>query len=226
MFKSPAPSNKKLAFTNGPKSPIWAEKPNITGSNAKNGTSSFETWMISPVCSRLHEHIHMLNGASQKERIFLQSPMQYRMLWSTCSPAVDHSRTLYSGSTAQNTSAGSKDYSGTLMNSEEPVSNMKRGGMIGDESPVVMRRFMDSENGITCCGSSVNKIHEKASESSEFKSYQPVQNSNLKKMHDYLPCNFDHVTFHLDSAEPIPNERLIEQYSVALNKKGSFVTPT
>jgi len=38
-------------------------------------SASTEKWTISPVCSRLKEHIIMMNGNSFKERLFLQSPM-------------------------------------------------------------------------------------------------------------------------------------------------------
>lgn len=99
-FKSPAPSNKKA--NQPPKSPL------LMGSYAMQGIcSSSEKWTVSPVCSRLREHILMLNNNSYKERIFLQSPMTTHLQWPLSSPAVDPYKTLNLPSTAQNTSIGS-----------------------------------------------------------------------------------------------------------------------
>lgn len=62
VFKSPAPSNKKYLINN--KSPMVSNLSKINGSNNKSGSNGVENWMISPVCSRLKDHIYMLNGIS------------------------------------------------------------------------------------------------------------------------------------------------------------------
>jgi hypothetical protein len=45
----------------------------------QQGIPSSDKWAVSPVCSRLKEHITMLGGygaaGNGKERLFLQSPM-------------------------------------------------------------------------------------------------------------------------------------------------------
>lgn len=86
----------------------------VTGSNQKHITNSSESWMISPVCSRLREHIYMLNGNAQKERLFLHSPMTNQMAWPIASPAINTTyRGLALGSTAPNTSTCQKDIATT-----------------------------------------------------------------------------------------------------------------
>jgi hypothetical protein len=128
-----------------------------------------ENWMISPVCSRLREHIYMLNGMSQKERLFLQSPMPNQVAWPLVSPAFEHHKAHYLGSTAPNTSTGSKYLT---IGTQDGLSDIKGvHGMM--ESPYVIRRFTDGEHGMI--GATSIKIHEK----SEFKSYYRT-NSNLK----------------------------------------------
>ena len=102
VFKSPpAPSNKKSMFgiyagTNGNpsfKSPMVNNQAKLgnCGSNSKgngvgpssnNATSYAETnsWFISPVCSKLRDHIFMVNGG-QKDMLFLHhSPMTAALL--------------------------------------------------------------------------------------------------------------------------------------------------
>lgn len=71
-FKSPAPSNKKALHST--KSPLLTTQAKIANMQAQ-GVASAEKWAVSPVCSRLRDHIIMLNGNSNKERLFLQSPM-------------------------------------------------------------------------------------------------------------------------------------------------------
>lgn len=88
-FKSPAPSNKKCLNVNNNRSPFNNTQGRINFSNSKLNTSNIENWMISPVCSRLREHIQMLNGNSQKERLFLNSPMTNQMAWPIASPAIN-----------------------------------------------------------------------------------------------------------------------------------------
>lgn len=49
------------------------------------------------MCSRLKEHVAMLNGNSYKERLFLQSPMTQNNfgVWPYVSPAFDYYRSTY-----------------------------------------------------------------------------------------------------------------------------------
>lgn len=62
------------------------------GSNTKAGMAvSQEKWMISPVCSRLKDHISMMDGNQHKERLFLLSPMPNQYGWPIASPAFDSS---------------------------------------------------------------------------------------------------------------------------------------
>lgn len=62
-FKSPAPSNKKYMQNYVNKSPLMTTHSRVNGSNQKlYSQANNESWMISPVCSRLREHIYMLNG--------------------------------------------------------------------------------------------------------------------------------------------------------------------
>ena len=57
-FKSPAPSNKKC--NQFAKSPIGTTQMRLYGFQM-NGMPSNEKWTVSPVCSRLREHITMMN---------------------------------------------------------------------------------------------------------------------------------------------------------------------
>ena len=99
--------------------------------------------MISPVCSRLREHIYMLNGNSQKERLFLHSPMTNQMIWPIASPAINtNNRGLNLCSTAPNTSTCQKY---VTSHTQEIMSEMKAGNAI--DSPLVIRKFMDHDNG-------------------------------------------------------------------------------
>lgn len=104
--------------------------------------SSNEKWNVSPVCSRLREHISLLNGNSFKERIFLQSPMTNNLGWPMVSPALDPYRSYNLPSTAQNTSNQSYkqfSYCGGEGSSE--------GRMIRSfgESPCLSRKYMDQD---------------------------------------------------------------------------------
>ena len=143
VFKSPAPSSKK--YLNMQKSPMLTNNFNGVASSNKKGTSQaggLETWMISPVCSRLREHIQMLNGFSQKERLFLQSPMHTP--WPLASPALDTQRTsLYLSSTAPNASTACSNKYLNLGTTSDCFSDIKALPM---ESPFMIRRFMESEH--------------------------------------------------------------------------------
>ena len=100
-----------------------------------------ENWMISPVCSRLREHIYMLNGNSQKERLFLHSPITNPMAWPIASPAINTtSRAIAHGSTAPNTSTCQKYVASAT---QEGMSDVKAGD--GMDSPLAVRRFIDNE---------------------------------------------------------------------------------
>jgi hypothetical protein len=98
--------------------------------------------MISPVCSRLREHIYMLNGNSQKERLFLHSPMTNNIGWPIASPAINNgSRALNQGSTAPNTSTCQKY---VTSHTQEGHSDAKMGD--GMDSPLAVRRFIDHDS--------------------------------------------------------------------------------
>ena len=63
VFKSPAPSNRKLA--NIGKSPmVGSTQYHLNVSNSKNHNQLNDNWTISPVCTRLREHITIFNGIS------------------------------------------------------------------------------------------------------------------------------------------------------------------
>jgi hypothetical protein len=89
VFRSPAPSNKKqsqiarspMVTTQMKMSSFQQQMPGIMASSEK--------WTVSPVCSRLREHITLLNGTQAKEqRLFLlQSPMVGN--WPAHSPSQD-----------------------------------------------------------------------------------------------------------------------------------------
>lgn len=91
-FKSPAPSNKKYLSIHNNKSPAVTNHGKNSLSNSKHQQNQNESWMISPVCSRLREHIQMMNGYAQKERLFLHSPMTNSMAWPLASPAINSMR--------------------------------------------------------------------------------------------------------------------------------------
>lgn len=137
-FKSPAPSHKKRNLV--PKSPMVTTSMRMSSYHIQAVTSSTEKWAVSPVCSRLRDHITMLNGNSSKERLFLQSPMTNNYCWPLASPALDPYRTLNLASTAYNTSQSSKYMT---YGTHESYSDMKSVQGVG-ESPMI-RRFMDQD---------------------------------------------------------------------------------
>lgn len=93
------------------------------------------------------------------------------MAWPIASPAIDHQRAIYLGSTAPNTSTCQKYMT---VGSSDGFSDIK-GVHMRIDSPYAIRRFMDSEHAVS---GATNKIHEK----SEFKSYFPISNSNWNNM--------------------------------------------
>ena len=78
------------------------------GTFALKGMPQTDKWTVSPVCSRLRDHITMMSGNSFKDRLFLQSPMTNKLNWGLTSPQIDPYRYTHMGSTAHNTSANSK----------------------------------------------------------------------------------------------------------------------
>jgi hypothetical protein len=129
-------------------------------------TSSTEKWTVSPVCSRLRDHITMLNGNSNKERLFLQSPMTNSYYWPLASPAVDPYRSLNLASTAHNTTTQSSKYM-SYGGTHDGYSDMK--GVHGiTESPMV-GRFMEQDS--LKANGSYSASNLKAVEKSEFKNY-------------------------------------------------------
>ena len=138
----------------------------MSNSNMLGIPASSEKWAVSPVCSRLRDHITMLNGNSCKERLFLQSPMTNRLGWPLSSPAYDPYRSLNLASTAQNTTCQSSKY--MPYTPQEGYSEIKNPHGI-TESPQVTRRFMEQDpitNNIGLFSSSLKSI-----EKSEFKNF-------------------------------------------------------
>lgn len=141
-FKSPAPSSKKFLSLHHIKSPNLPFQQKGNASNSKGRQGNSENWMISPVCSRLRDHIQMMNGNSLKERLFLQSPLQNPVPWPLQSPAINNQRGIALGSTAPNTSTCQKY--GESGGTQERYSGRKTSGRM--DSPLVVRKFVDPEN--------------------------------------------------------------------------------
>ena len=106
--------------------------------NQMHGNPSADKWTLSPVCSRLTEHITLLNGKSYKERLFLQSPMTNGFGWPMTSPAVDISRSAHFASTAPNTSTNSKYANRTPLEGYSDAKAIM-------ESPHLIRQFMEHD---------------------------------------------------------------------------------
>lgn len=84
----------------------------------------------------------MLNGITQKERLFMQSPLANHMAWPIASPALNSThKNVHFGSTAPNTSTCQKDIANTT---HEAFSEAKMAD--GMESPLVIRKFIDHDN--------------------------------------------------------------------------------
>lgn len=90
------------------------------------GISQTDKWTVSPVCSRLRDHIAIMNSNSFKDRLFLQSPMTNKFNWALASPQIDSSSNRYANmcSTAQNTATAASKY-GYHANSYEGFSEHK-----------------------------------------------------------------------------------------------------
>lgn len=138
-FKSPAPSSKKGNLV--PKSPMVTTSMRMSSCHIQAITSSTEKWTVSPVVSRLRDHITMLNGNSSKERLFLQSPMTNSYCWPLASPALDPYRSLNLASTAYNTTTQSSKY--INYGTHEGYSDMKNSQGV-NESPMI-GRFMEQD---------------------------------------------------------------------------------
>lgn len=131
-------------------------QPTTLGSNSSSAAqnsimASTEKWAVSPVCSRLRDHITLLNGNSCKERLFLQSPMTNRIAWPLNSPAFDPYKEINLASTGYNTTAQSTKYHMYGANSifselKNNPSGFNIGGSGGiGESPQITRKFMEFE---------------------------------------------------------------------------------
>jgi hypothetical protein len=82
--------------------------PGNNESNSKKNAFNYgkDLVPISPVCSRLRDHISMLND--ENERLFLSSPgNNHQIPWPSVSP-YDFNKNMYHSSTAPNTSSSSK----------------------------------------------------------------------------------------------------------------------
>jgi hypothetical protein len=122
--------------------------------------------MISPVCSRLKEHISMMDGHPYKERLFLLSPMPNQLGWPLASPAFDScSRYPQALSTQFNTTANSKRGTAT--------SNEKETELKSHSSPFPIKRFMDADGAGDSMGDS-HHIHAKSLQYSDFKLFPAV----------------------------------------------------
>lgn len=178
-FKSPAPSTKKRSQMH--KSPMATTQAKMNNSMLPGITASSDKWAVSPVCSRLRDHISMLNGNSCKERLFLQSPMTNRLGWPLSSPAYDPYKALNLASTAQNTTCQTSKYMNYTP--QDGFSEMKLSRGIG-ESPVVTRRFMEHDPSISGIGLFSSSL--KSLEKSEFKNY-PGFSNQYHSFRDLLP---------------------------------------
>jgi len=83
----------------------------------------------------------MLNDKSNKERLFLQSPMTNGYYWPLTSPALDPYRSINAASTAHNTTSQSSKY--INYGTHEGFSEMKNVHGIG-ESPMI-GKFMEQD---------------------------------------------------------------------------------
>ncbi len=78
-FKSPKPSNKKQ------QTPPVAGK----GGEDKHDTLVQDFWAVSPICSRLQDHINMITSTNFKENRFLSSPMPCQNQFMLNTPIMD-----------------------------------------------------------------------------------------------------------------------------------------
>ncbi len=81
-FKSPR-ATKNSAF----KAVIHNNRDN--GAGAVGGKTSIDFWEVSPICTRLQEHVALLGGNCVRDRLFLQSPMTNQMMHPFASPFLD-----------------------------------------------------------------------------------------------------------------------------------------
>ena len=72
-------------------------------------------WAVSPICSRLQEHINMITSTNFKENRFLASPMPCQNLFVMSTPIMDY-RLGSTSHTIKNQNSNGSGYDMTMEN--------------------------------------------------------------------------------------------------------------
>ena len=140
------------------------------GSGAQFSLPMSVFWEVSPICSRLQEHVALLNGNCSRDRLFLQSPMTNQLLHPFASPFLDSKQRItgFFGKIS-NASGTTND---ALLSEERPKTRDEAAPL----SPYNIHKFLDHEALI-----SSQKKSQKSSNFNKINEFKPYSPSTISK---------------------------------------------